>query len=73
MDAKVLEQELKNFDFSSCHSVRENLMNELLTMHRRDNAKKSRWSGRMSDEELDMAAAAGNPFLQGQEDTQRSK
>lgn len=68
MDDKILEQELKHFDFSRCHPLREKLLNELLAMHRRDNAKKNNWRGRMSDEELDMAAAAGNPALQMQED-----
>lgn len=68
MDDKALELELQNFDFSQCHPVREKLLNELLRMHRRDNARLNRWQGRMSDEELDMAAAAGNPALQEQED-----
>ena len=68
MDDKIMEQELRSFDFSLCHPVREKLLDELLTMHRKDNGRQSRWQGRMSDEELDMAAAAGNPALQEQQD-----
>ncbi len=65
MDDKLLEQELRQFDFSSCHPVRERLLNRLLAMQPHN----SRWqSAKLSDEELDWVAAAGaqnvdkNPF-----------
>ena len=65
MDDKLLEQELRQFDFSSCHPVREQLLNRLLEMQPHN----SRWqSSKLSDEELDWVAAAGgrneekNPF-----------
>lgn len=63
-----MDQEVRSFDFSRCHPIREQLLNELLTMHRRDNARRSKWQGLMSDDELDMAVAAGSPALQAQED-----
>ena len=71
MEEKTLVQDLEKFDFSRCHQVRENLLNQLLTMHRRDNARKNRWQGRMSDEDLELAAAAGNPSLQEQENKEK--
>ena len=56
MDDKVLEQELRRFDFSRCHPVREQLLNRLLAMQPHN----SRWqSAKLSDEELDWVAAAG--------------
>ena len=65
MDDKVLEQELRRFDFSRCHPVREQLLDRLLAMQPHN----SRWqSAKLSDEELDWVAAAGgrkeekNPF-----------
>lgn len=73
MDDKTLVRDLENFDFSCCHSVRETLLNQLLAMHRRDNDRKNRWQGRMSDDELDLAVAAGNPTLQEQEDKERGR
>jgi hypothetical protein len=66
MDDKLFEQELKQFDFSSCHPVREQLLNKLHTMQK---LRSNRWqSAKLSDEELDWVAAAGgrneekNPF-----------
>lgn len=70
MDDKALEQKLGVFDFSRCHPVRENLLNQLLAMHRQDNAGKNKWQGRMSDQELDWAVAAGNPAVQNKTDVQ---
>ena len=57
-----LEQELGNFDFSLCHSVRESLLDKLLTMHRKDNAAQQshKWAAaRLDEDELDWVAAAG--------------
>ena len=60
MDDKVLEQELMQFDFSRCHPVREQLLNTLHTMQQLNN---SRWqTAKLSDEELDLVAAAGNNY-----------
>ncbi|ORT99729.1 hypothetical protein D081_1613 [Anaerovibrio sp. JC8] len=64
MDDEKLTTRLENFDFSSSHPVKETLLNQLLFMHRRDNAPQGLWSGKMTDEELDMAVAAGNPALE---------
>lgn len=68
MMEEKLEQELKAFDFSLCHAVREQLWDKLITMHRADNAaltgKHSRkWAAaRLDEEELDWAAAAGTAY-----------
>lgn len=63
MDDKLFEQELRQFDFSRCHPVREQLLNRLLAMQPHN----SRWqSAKLSDEELDWVAsgACGQaPFL----------
>lgn len=66
MDDKVLEQELRRFDFSTCHPVREQLLAKLHTLQRQHN---SRWqSTKLSDAELDWVVAAAdkshekNPF-----------
>lgn len=71
MDDKILTTELEHFDFSECHPIKEKLLQELLTMHRRDQQKNrgkfGGWAGKLSDEELDWAAAAGNPHLQDKE------
>ena len=58
-----LDEKLTSFDYSQCHPIKEKLLAQLLTMHRRDNAKNP-WGSRLNDDELDMAAAAGNPHLQ---------
>ena len=63
MMKEKLEQELGNFDFSLCHSVRESLLDKLLAMHRKDNAAQHsrKWAAaRMDEDELDLVAAAGN-------------
>ncbi|WP_159446753.1 hypothetical protein [Anaerovibrio lipolyticus] len=44
--------------------MRETLRNQLLFMHRRDNAMRGIMTGRMTDDELDMVVAAGNPALE---------
>ena len=68
-----LEQDLGKFDFSSCHSVKEKLYQQLITMHRMENsANKNLWAGKkLGDEELEWAAAAGNPALQNRKDDAR--
>lgn len=71
MDEKILDQELKLFDFSQCHPIKEKLLAELLTLHRRDNAPKGKWRGLMSDDELELASAAGNPALQKPDDERK--
>ena len=64
MDDEKLTKRLEDFDFSLLHPVRENLRNQLLFMHRRDNAMQGIMTGRMTDDELDMVVAAGNPALE---------
>ena len=67
MDSDRLDNELKNFDFSLCHPIREQLLRQLLALHRQENAapKSSLWTSRkMSEDEMDWASAAGNPALQ---------
>ena len=61
-----LEQDLERFDFSGCHDIKERLYQQLINMHRMENtAVNDLWAGnKMGDEELDLAAAAGNPALQ---------
>ena len=63
MEDKLLDNKLERFDFSQCHNIKETLLGKLLTMHRMDNMS-AQWSKNLSDEELDMAVAAGNPALQ---------
>ena len=66
MMEEKLDQELQSFDFSTCHPVKERLQGKLLQMHRQDNAKgKNKWAAaKMSDEALDLVAAAGTPTNQ---------
>ena len=64
MNDGKLTKRLEDFDFSLLHTVRETLRNQLLFMHRRDNAMKGIMTGKMTDDELDMVAAAGNPALE---------
>ncbi len=63
MDDEKLTKRLENFDFSRVHPVRDNLLNQLIFMHRKDNAPQGVLPGKMTDDELDMAVAAGNPAL----------
>ena len=63
MEDKLLDNKLERFDFSQCHTIKETLLDKLLTMHRMDN-RSTHWSKSMSDDELDMATAAGNPAVQ---------
>ena len=64
MNDEKLTKRLEDFDFSLLHTVRETFRNQLLFMHRRDNAMQGIMTGRMTDDELDMVAAAGNPALE---------
>ena len=64
MDDEKLTKRLKDFDFSLIHPVKETLLNQLLIQHREDNAPQGIWASKMTDEELDMAVAAGNPALE---------
>ena len=64
MNDEKLTKRLEDFDFYLLHPVRETLRNQLLFMHRRDNAMKGIMTGKMTDDELDMVAAAGNPALE---------
>ena len=64
MDDEKLTKRLEDFDFYLLHPVRETLRNQLLFMHRRDNAMRGIMTGRMTDDELDMVVAAGNPALE---------
>ncbi len=70
MNEIKLEQELKQFDFSLCHPVREKLLGKLLTMQRMKKNREGfasqrmggagRWKAqRMTDDEMDWVAAAG--------------
>ncbi len=64
-----LEQDLLSFDFSLCHPVKDSLFKELIGMHRKKNLSVSqKWAGSLlTDEELDLAVAAGNPAVQNKE------
>ena len=67
MEEKILDEELKAFDFSVFSKIRGNLLEELLQRHRRDRMKNfqslsQKFSEEMSDDELDLVVAAGNPY-----------
>ena len=64
MNDEKLTKRLEDFDFSLLHPVREALWNKLIFMHRQDNATPSIMTDKMTDDELDMVAAAGNPALE---------
>lgn len=69
MTEEKLTLELEAFDFSVCHPVKERLLGKLLQMHRADNSRQDlkgkRASGRMTDTELDLVAAAGTAGAAG--------
>jgi len=73
MTDKIFEQELKGFDYSVFSKVKDSLLEELLQRQRRDNlanftSLSQRLSAEiMSDDELDMVAAAGNSSLVGKD------
>ena len=74
MDNRELEKRLGEYDFSRLSPVREPLLQKLLSMRRSQGMiserSKNLWSQRLNDEELDMAAAAGNPMMM---ETQKNK
>ena len=74
MDNRELEKRLGEYDFSRLRPVREPLLQKLLSMRRSQGmiseGSKNLWSQRLNDEELDMAAAAGNPMMMA---TQKNK
>ena len=59
------EQDLRSFDYSVFSNVRKSLLQDLLQQHRRDNANNvptlfdSLRTKRLTDDELDCVAAAG--------------
>ena len=66
MTEVILEKNLKAFDFSEFSKVKESLLDELLQRHRMKNFKslsQQLADERLSDDELDYVAAAGNPFI----------
>lgn len=66
MTNAIFEQELKGFDYSVFSKVRNSLLIELLQRQRKDNMKNFKSLSQqmaesmMTDEELDLVAAAGN-------------
>lgn len=74
MDDRELERRLKEFDFSRLSPVREPLLQKLLSLRHSQGmiakSSESLWAQRLNDEELDMAAAAGNPMMM---ETQKDK
>ena len=69
MNEMELEQKLRAFDYTTLDTVKENLKDKLLAMHRRDNQTvlsfRSKWNDkRLSEDELDYSAAAGTPGCQ---------
>lgn len=74
MDNRELEKRLGEYDFSRLSPVREPLLQKFLSMRRSQGmiseGSKNLWSQRLNDEELDMAAAAGNPMMMA---TQKNK
>ena len=76
MDNRELDRRLGEFDFSRLSLVREPLLQKVLSMRRSQGmiseGSKNLWSQRLNDEELDMAAAAGNPaMMEKTKDTNR--
>jgi hypothetical protein len=66
MTDEILEKNLKSFDYSVFSKVKDSLYEELLQKHRRNNFKslsQKLAASRLSFDELDYLAAAGNPFL----------
>ena len=76
MDNRELDRRLGEFDFSRLSPVREPLLQKILSMRHSQGmiseGSKSPWTQRLNDEELDMAAAAGNPaMMEKTKDTNR--
>lgn len=60
MNDSELNLMLAKFDFSLCEPIRKNLREKLLETHRRERRQMLWSSRRISDFDLDYAAAAGN-------------
>lgn len=67
MDEMKLEQELRNFDFSELHPIKEELLERLLNMHRAAHNRRT-WQNKMGEDELDLVAAAGQPYARNPRD-----
>ena len=70
MNEAILEQELKDFDYSTIHPVREKILGELLAMQRKRKQERggfgllrSKMAKRLDFDALEYAAAAGNSTL----------
>ena len=67
MEDKELERRLGRFDFSRLSPVRAPLLHQLISLRRsREMAAQGSeglWAQRLNDEEMDMAAVAGNPAM----------
>lgn len=66
MTEEILEKNLREFDYSVFSKVKNSLLEELLQKQRMKNFKSlsQQWADeRLSDDELDYVAAAGNNFL----------
>ncbi len=60
----ALEGDLRLYDFSQNHPIRDDLLSRLLNMRRMDSAPRFVRGHRLfSDEELDCVVAAGNPVM----------
>lgn len=64
MTEETLEKNLREFDYSVFSKVRESLLEEILRRYDAPNFQ-FRSEEILTDEELDYAAAAGNPNLKG--------
>ena len=68
MTEKILENNLRGFDYSQFSKVKDSLLDELLQRHRMKNFRslsQQLAEEMLSDDELDYVAAAGNPTLEG--------
>lgn len=74
MTDKIFEQKLKGFDYSVFSKVRNSLLDELLQKQRRDNLMNFKSLSQrlseemMTDNELDMVAAAGTTLQSAEKD-----
>ena len=69
-----LERSLQNFDYSLLSGVRDKLLENLLIAQRnKRNARRLFASNMLTDEELDLAAAAGTPYAPDNFQTDRKK
>jgi len=71
MTEKILENNLRGFDYSQFSKVKDSLLDELLQRHRMKNFRslsQQLAEEMLSDDELDYVAAAGNPSLEAHKD-----